>query len=133
MNNFDIRRFQRVLESRHKEVVRSLDRLTDETRTVDFEGPKDVGDLCLTNMSKENLFQQADEQRALARTISEALGRIQRGTFGICVVCGEEINRRRLEALPWTRYCLGCQEGFEQEEELGSGLAGHQMAWRKAG
>jgi RNA polymerase-binding transcription factor DksA len=47
-----------------------------------------------------------------------ALARIQQGTFGVCVACGDDINPRRIDALPWTQYCLRCQQGFEQEHNL---------------
>lgn len=42
--------------------------------------------------------------------ISEALERLERGTFGICAECEEEISEKRLRAIPWAKYCLHCQE-----------------------
>ncbi|HYY54186.1 MAG TPA: TraR/DksA C4-type zinc finger protein [Candidatus Dormibacteraeota bacterium] len=38
--------------------------------------------------------------------IDDALDRMQRGTYGRCVVCDAQIPEERLEALPWTPYCL---------------------------
>jgi DnaK suppressor protein len=46
--------------------------------------------------------------------VEEALGRIRNGTFGQCIQCDEEMQQKRLEAVPWTRYCLTCQEKQEQ-------------------
>jgi len=50
----------------------------------------------------------------LLRAIDSALGRIADGTFGDCINCAQEINAKRLEALPWTRYCITCQELLER-------------------
>jgi len=46
----------------------------------------------------------------LLRAIDEALARIRKGTYGLCVVCRESISRARLEAVPWTRLCRECKE-----------------------
>jgi DnaK suppressor protein len=46
--------------------------------------------------------------------IDAALSRIQDGTFGECLHCGQEIGAKRLAAIPWTRYCITCQELLEQ-------------------
>jgi DnaK suppressor protein len=46
----------------------------------------------------------------LFRAIDEALVRIKRGTYGVCVECGHAIRRARLRAVPWTRHCRHCKE-----------------------
>ena len=45
--------------------------------------------------------------------VETALQRIREGEFGECTNCGNEINAKRLEAVPWTRYCIECQEKRE--------------------
>src|SRR5579872_5222439 len=117
IDSSEILRRRRILETERLEAMRSLDRLEDETREVDFDGPKDVGDICITNLSKEALFQQRDDRQLRVRMTEAALARIQQGTFGVCVSCGDEINPRRLDALPWTQYCLRCQLDIEQGKE----------------
>ena len=131
----EILRFQRILEIQREETMRSLNRSGDESQSIDSDCPKDVGDLCTTTLSKEALFQQRGERRLMVRMIEAALARIRQGNFGVCVACGDDINPRRLDALPWTQYCLCCQEGFEQESELEnrSGFANRHVALRKAG
>lgn len=51
-----------------------------------------------------------------------ALRRIAEGSYGLCVDCGEEIDARRLQALPATPFCTGCQAAHERERN----------AWRRA-
>jgi DnaK suppressor protein len=125
MDSSELRRFRSILTLQRDETMGSLDRLGDETRNADSDYPKDIGDFCETTLSKEALFQQSAERRLKMRTIEAALARIQQGTFGVCMACGDDINSRRLDALPWTQYCLRCQQGFEQgkEMEYRSGLA----------
>ncbi len=135
IDSSEILRRRRILETERLEAMRSLDRLGNETREVDFDGPKDVGDICITNLSKEALFQQRDDRQLRVRMTEAALARIQQGTFGVCVSCGDDINPRRLEALPWTQYCLRCQQRFEQGEKLKNQLyAGdRRVTLKKAG
>jgi RNA polymerase-binding transcription factor DksA len=46
----------------------------------------------------------------LIRRVSEALERVDNGTYGLCLRCAEPISARRLRALPWVDLCTGCQE-----------------------
>ena len=46
----------------------------------------------------------------ILRAIEEALGRIDRGTYGVCRDCGEPIAEARLRAIPWARVCITCKE-----------------------
>lgn len=56
------------------------------------------------------------EERLLAE-VNDALDRIEKGTFGRCEACGEEIPRGRLEALPYARYCLRHAQAVERLEK----------------
>jgi DnaK suppressor protein len=42
--------------------------------------------------------------------VEAALGRLDDGTFGTCLRCGNDIAPARLEALPWAAYCIACQK-----------------------
>lgn len=53
------------------------------------------------------------EGREELKLIEAALERISSGTFGICQQCGEEVQAARLEALPYTRYCINCANQLE--------------------
>jgi DnaK suppressor protein len=54
------------------------------------------------------------------RLVEEALDRVQSGDFGVCLACEQPIPPKRLQALPWARYCVPCQEaiGMTQAEDL---------------
>ena len=53
----------------------------------------------------------------LLREIQEALGRIGDGEYGHCLECDEPISMKRLEAIPWARHCIACQEELAAIEE----------------
>jgi len=75
---------------------------------------KDVADRAANSYTKEFLFSQSSNERQILNMVEGALGRIREGSFGECISCGEEINPKRLEAVPWTRHCIACQEKLEQ-------------------
>jgi RNA polymerase-binding transcription factor DksA len=52
------------------------------------------------------------------REVRAALRRIDAGTFGICVGCDENINPKRLAAVPWASSCIVCQEAADQRQSM---------------
>ena len=119
----DIGRIRQKLKLRRQQILELLKRLDDETQALDPDTARDIADLSVLGMSKESLFEQTSQQRLVLRMVDGALGRISDGSFGVCASCGDDIPARRLEALPWTQYCLRCQEVVEDEGRHGSGHA----------
>jgi DnaK suppressor protein len=65
-------------------------------------------------VAREIAIRNLDRESGLLREIRSALRRIDEGTFGTCLHCEEEISQRRLEAVPWARLCLLCQEATDR-------------------
>ena len=84
-----------------------------ETVTDDIQ---DVADQAVLSYQKELLFSQGTTGNQQLRLVRQALSRIKDGSFGECVHCSNEIGPKRLEALPWTPYCIDCQEKIENGE-----------------
>ena len=78
------------------------------------EGSDDVVDRANNAYSRELLFSLSDSERHTLLRVEEALQRVESGTYGICVNCGNEIRPGRLRAVPWARYCIDCQELAEK-------------------
>jgi RNA polymerase-binding transcription factor len=73
----------------------------------------DVGDLANADELKEEYFALAESDSSILAEVRAALRRIDDGTYGRCAVDGEPIDVKRLESVPWTRYCLKHQSELE--------------------
>ena len=103
----------RLLE--HKNALLGIvERTEDYGREADIDVSQDPADKASNSYTKELLFSQSTNERNTLRLIEDALERISEGTYGECLNCGEEIQPKRLDAVPWTPYCIRCQELQEQ-------------------
>lgn len=118
--HINVGRIRQELKLRREQILEFLKRLDDEAQALDPDSARDIADRSVLGMSKESLFEQTSQQRLALRMVDGALERISGGSFGMCASCGDEISARRLKALPWTQYCLGCQQVVERERGYGS-------------
>jgi DnaK suppressor protein len=77
------------------------------------DSPGDAGDASVVDEGESEDFTEAELDATVLQQVRDALRRIDDGTFGRCVVDGTPIERKRLEALPWTPYCLKHQKLLE--------------------
>ncbi len=112
MDKKQLQKFKSRLTARHAELQALATRSRKEGRATEVHAP-DITDRAAGSYEKEFAFGQTANVRELLRLTEEALQRIDDGTFGQCVLCEKEINPKRLEAVPWTRYCLDCQQTLE--------------------
>lgn len=106
--------FRKRLEERQRELRNAMTRTAQDGRDADVESAQDIADRAANSYNKEFLFHQSNTDRQLLQMVDGALERIREGNFGECISCGEEINPKRLEAVPWTRHCIACQEKLEK-------------------
>jgi DnaK suppressor protein len=106
--------FRKRLEERQRELRNAVARTAQDGRDADSESAQDIADRAANSYNKEFLFNQSNTDRQLLQMVDSALDRIREGNFGECISCGEEINPKRLEAVPWTRHCIACQEKLEK-------------------
>jgi len=78
------------------------------------DGTEDIVDRANNAYNRELMFSLSDNERATLLQIENALGRMDEGTYGRCSNCGQTINIQRLEAVPWARFCIDCQELAEK-------------------
>ena len=110
MDKRSLERFKKSLTERREDLQNRLDAAKQQSRSHRPDESKDEGDRATASLSAEmTLVHQVQAERMLG-AISTALLRIENGTFGECLHCGQEIGIKRLEAIPWTRYCIVCQE-----------------------
>ena len=99
---------------RQHELRRTVSRTEQDGRAADIEAAQDIADKAASSYNKEFLFHQSNSERQTLLMVENALDRIRQGSFGQCISCGEDINPKRLEAVPWTRFCIDCQEKLEK-------------------
>ncbi len=106
--------YKKKLQARREELLRVIARTEQEGREADEDPTVDLADKAANSYTKEFLFGQTHNDRALLQLVDDALRRIKEESFGQCVSCEQELQQKRLEAVPWTRYCINCQEKQER-------------------
>src|ERR1700691_312166 len=114
MDKKKLETFKKKLETRQQELRHMVTRNQQDGRTADDEATQDVADRAASSYNKEFLFSQSNNERQLLHMVDGALPLIREGSFGECVSCDKEITAKRLEAVPWTRHCIECQEKAEK-------------------
>ncbi len=113
MTKYDTNLFKAILEAKQGDVLRALrrrDGIIVEKSADDLEEIERA-------VSRDIAIQNLDRESRMLRDIRNSLQRIDQATFGICLHCGQEISRRRLEAVPWAQLCLHCQEAADRGDE----------------
>jgi DnaK suppressor protein len=78
------------------------------------DGTEDIVDRANNHYNRELMFSLSDGERQRLLQVEDALRRIDEGAYGRCSNCGGTINPLRLDAVPWTRFCIDCQELVER-------------------
>ncbi len=108
----DIARFRELLIAKKAEILSSVWSMEDESirrSSTDLSSlPMHMADLGSDNFEIENTIGLMESERRILSDIEEALQRIEDGSYGVCDGLGETIGKKRLEAIPWARYCVKC-------------------------
>jgi DnaK suppressor protein len=98
-----------ALKAKQRELIESFER--DKADGVNNDdGIQDLADKAYSAYSKELNFSLSDTERNLMMLIEEAFTRMKDGSYGTCTNCGVVIGEKRLNAVPWTPFCIDCQE-----------------------
>jgi len=114
MDRATLAKFRSMLQARQQELARIVNVSQEHGRSVAEDYPQDAAERASIFASKEFFFAHSTQESRLLKMVAEALERMDKGRYGQCAACEEEINPKRLEAVPWARYCLHCQERLEQ-------------------
>jgi DnaK suppressor protein len=68
-----------------------------------------------TNLMEQNVMMM-EQERDKIRELNDALQKVNDGLFGVCEICGENIEENRLEVIPYTRYCMDCKSKEEDKK-----------------
>jgi DnaK suppressor protein len=106
--------YRRLLLEKRGELLRLVSKSDQDGREADEEGTQDIADKASNAYTKEFLFHQSNDNRQVLMLVDEALDRIKNGSYGICIECQDEVQPKRLEAVPWARHCIECQAKQDQ-------------------
>jgi|SRR5580765_3261344 len=106
--------YKKKLQAKRDELMQNIARTEEEGRAADEDTTVDLADKAANSYTKEFLFGQTNTERNLLNLIEQALKRIKNGSFGACANCEDEMQQKRLEAVPWAAYCIDCQEKQER-------------------
>jgi DnaK suppressor protein len=106
--------YKKKLLTRRDELVNTITRTEEEGRQADDDPTVDLADKAANSYTKEFLFGQTSSDRNMLNMIDEALKRIRSDEFGHCAMCQEEMQQKRLDAVPWAKHCIACQEKMEK-------------------
>ncbi|MBI3650637.1 MAG: TraR/DksA family transcriptional regulator [Acidobacteria bacterium] len=114
MDKKKLKQYETKLNEYRNMLLGMVERTEDYGREADRDVSQDPADKASNSYTKELLFSQSTNERNTLKLIEEALERVHDGSFGECLNCGEDIQPKRLDAIPWAPYCIKCQELQEQ-------------------
>lgn len=112
MTKTDVSKYKEILETKRDELAKIL-RNRD---AIAIEKSPDALDEVQHAAERELAIRNLDRESNLLRNVRAALRRIDEGIYGICMHCEEEISPKRLIAVPWTPFCIQCQELADQHQ-----------------
>ncbi len=113
MDQKKLKAFRDRLLLKKKELIEAYNKNKSYGMEADGEATQDIADKAANSYTKEFLFSLSNTERELLQMLDDALFRIEGHRYGVCASCEEEMNLKRLEAVPWARLCISCQEKRE--------------------
>ena len=116
----DTELFRKRLIEERKRVQEAIDYLHEENpgsiqdETQDSTADNHPGDMATVTFDRELDYTLEENEGRLLKAIDAALTRMDDGSYGACVSCGQPIGAERLEALPWTTQCIDCKRKEER-------------------
>jgi DnaK suppressor protein len=118
-NGLKFANYRKALEKKAEEVRRSMSAQKAAQVVSRLDVPSDEGDLSQQHHEEWIFLNRNTIDMKLLREVLDSLRRIEQGTYGVCLECEEPISAKRLEALPWARYCVSCQERLAARAAMG--------------
>lgn len=115
MNAKQIKNIRPRLALEYEKIIKSINRNRVAAEEITIENTEDESDLATISHDRELLYNLHESDFARLRFIQEAIKAIDYGQYGECIRCGDDIDEKRLEAVPWAHLCIKCQKQAEME------------------
>lgn len=113
----ELEKYREILSRKVEEARRGISARNVAKAMARDNCPADEGDLSQQSHEEWLFIQRNMLESNRLRELMDALRRIKEGVYGVCLSCEEPISRKRLDALPWARFCVSCQERVTQDPE----------------
>ena len=110
----ELEKYRRLLVDKKNSLLSELAKTKSAEEETTEESTQDIADKAVSSYTREFLYSLNDSERNTIQQIDQALARIEDGTYGFCLNCGNAMNEKRLSAIPWSRHCVDCQELAEK-------------------
>lgn len=117
MKKVQLQKFKKIFVEAQSNLLYN-DRVLREDFSVNPDDRYDEIDQASSDIDQSMRMRLRNREALYLKKVEEALARIEEGTFGDCIECGEPIETRRLEARPTTTHCVACKEEQERREAL---------------
>ncbi|MDR1928663.1 MAG: TraR/DksA family transcriptional regulator [Endomicrobium sp.] len=117
MNKKNIMNFKKILIQKKTEILNKTNNIEMEINTGLNISCGDEIDTASQNSTKEIYFELIENERVILNSINDALIKIEKNTYAKCENCNNIIPIERLKAIPWTKYCIKCQEKLENPKK----------------
>jgi DnaK suppressor protein len=112
----DTATYKRKLVAEEKRLTQGLNHASaNEQELTDNAVTGDWSDASVIDEEKSAQFKTSEDDTTTLEQVRAALTRIEDGSFGKCIVDGGPIEEKRLQAIPWTPYCLKHEAELEKE------------------
>ena len=114
MTKSELNRFRATLTAK----VAELERFTRRREGITIERSADQLEEIQAASERAVAVSNLDREFTQLRNARAALRRVQKGSFGTCQHCNEDIHPKRLAAVPWATFCIRCQEAVDNKFDL---------------
>ena len=112
MTKSELNKYRNILEAERGELVK----LISKRDGIAIEKSPDAFDEVQYAAQRELAIRNLNRESNLLRNVRAALRRTEEGSFGVCLHCEEDIGSKRLAAVPWTAFCIQCQEIIDRNQ-----------------
>jgi len=116
MTKAELNKYRQLLEAKMAELSHAVR----DREGIAIEKSPDALDEVQHAAERELAIRNLDRESQLLRNVRVAIRRLREGSYGICAHCDEDINPKRLNAVPWTPYCITCQELADRQKDGGA-------------
>ena len=110
MNRKQMEKFKKLLDDKRAELLARVQAARAAETAGQSENAPDLGDRALSSVIRDLSYVLSTGERDILKRIDAALDRIEAESYGECLNCGKKVQQGRLNAVPWARHCIDCQE-----------------------